>query len=202
MKSLINDEKADASSMLVIVTSIFVFGMFYSLLTYGFNAPIQVMNTLITDSLVSADTAYYFNLSLDMWKASPFFLILGLVLYSYERSKGTDLEINVYFEYMFLMIIGLTVSTFLVYGFGLAVDGIVTNLDGTILTDVSETWGTTETYRSFIIKMVYYFCMSLEVISIILYVFHPIIKQKEITIFQRENDKEQETDYSTNLGQF
>lgn len=199
MKSLIKDETADSMSMLVIVTSIFAFGMFYILFTYGLNVPIQVMNQLIADNMVSADTKYFYELSLDMWRASPFFMILGLILFCYERGKGTDLEVQVFFEYMFLMIISITICTYLVYGFGLSVDGITSGLDISILTDVSDEWASTWTYRHLIVKMIYYFAILLEMIGTVLYIFHPIMKQKETTFFRRENDEEE---LDLTLGQF
>ena len=187
-------------SMLVIVSSLFAFGMFYILFTYGMNIPIQIMNQMITDGTVSADTKYYYELCLNMWRASPFFLVVGLILFCYERGKGTDLEVQTYFEYMFLMIMTIIISTFLVYGFGLAVDGITSGLDISILTDVSETWGSTAVHRHLMVKMLYYFLMMPAVLGIVLYIFHPIIKQKEVTLFRRENNEEVETDFS--IGQF
>ena len=126
-------------------------------------------------------------------------MVLGLILFCYERSKGTDLSVQTYFEYMFLMIITIMISTYLVYAFGLALDGITSHLDGTILTDLSETWNGTHEKRELLVKMLYYGCMMPEIIGICLYVFHPIIKQKEITLFKRERDEE-ETDFS--IGQF
>ena len=178
-------------SMLVIVTSLFAFGMFYILFTYGLNIPIQTMNELITDNMVSADTKYYYELSLDMWRASPFFMILGLILFCYERSKGTDLSVQTYFEYMILMIVTIMISTYLVYAFGLAMDGITSQLDVSILTDVSEEWSGTHAKRLILVKMMYYGCMMLEMIGTALYIFHPIIKQKEVTLFKRENNEEE-----------
>lgn len=199
MKSLIKDETADSMSMLVIVTSLFAFGMFYILFTYSLNVPIQTMNQMITDNMVSADTKYYYELSLNMWRASPFFMVLGLIMFCYERSKGTELSVQTYFEYMMLMIISIIVCTYLVYAFGLTLDGITSQLDVSILTDVSETWSGTHAKRLILVKMMYYGCMMLEMIGTILYIMHPIIKQKEITLFKRENEEE-DTDFS--ISQF
>jgi hypothetical protein len=126
-------------------------------------------------------------------------MVVGLILFCYERSKGTDLEVQTYFEYMFLMIISIITCTYLVYGFGLSVDGITNSLDISILTDVSDEWSSTVDNRYLIIKMIYYFCMLLEIIGTVLYIFHPIIKQKEVTLFRRENNEE-ETDFS--ISQF
>lgn len=199
MKSLIKDEKADSMAMLVIATSILAFGLFYVLFTYSLNIPIQEMNQMIVDGSISADTKYYYELALDMWKASPFFMVLGLIIFCYERSKGTDLSVQTYFEYMALMIILTIVSIYMVYAFGLSMDGITSNLDVTILTDLSDTWSGTHEKREILVKILYYVCMMPGVLGICLYVFHPIIKQKEITLFRRERDEE-ETDFS--IGQF
>lgn len=202
MKSLIKDEKADSMAMLIIATGLLSFGLFYIVFTACFNVPIQTMNELITDGLVSADTKYFYELSLNMWRASPFFMVLGLILFCYERGKGTDLEVQTYFSYMFLMIITIITSTFLVYGFGLSVDGITSSLDVSILTDVSETWSSTTENRYLIIKMIYYFLMLPEVLGIVLYIFHPIIKQKEVALFRRENMDNEGEERGFSMGQF
>ena len=201
MKSLMKAENAGSMSILLIVSALFSFGMLFVLLSTTFNIPIEYMNNAILEGTISTDTKYYFNLCLDMWRASPFFLVIGLVLFCYERAKGTDLEVSTYFSYVFLMLITLIISTFLVYSFGLSVDGITSGLDISILTDVSETWGDTIEQRGLVVKMLYYFLMLPAVLGIILYVFHPIIKQKEVTVFQRD-EQDNQPEIGFNLGQF
>ncbi len=199
MKSLIKDESADSMIIVVIATSILFFGLFYILLTYTFNIPIGAMNDLINCGVVTADTKSAYELCLNMWKASPFFMLLGLVLYCYERGKGTAVPAQTFFEYLFLMLIGLFASTYLVYAFGLSLDGITLNLDNSILTDVGPEWDTVGE-RKTLIKMLYYFTFLPAFITSLLYMIHPILKQRETKlIYDAEED---DFDYdSIELGQ-
>lgn len=199
MKSLLEDESADSMIIVVIATSLLFFGLFYILLTYTFNIPIGAMNDLINSGMVTADTKSAYELCLNMWRASPFFMLLGLVLYCYERGKGTAVPAQTFFEYLFLMLIGLFASTYLVYAFGLSLDGITLNLDNSILTDVGPEWDTVGE-RTTLIKMLYYFTFLPAFITSLLYMIHPILKQRETKlIYDAEED---DFDYdSIELGQ-
>lgn len=200
MKSLLKDESADSMIILIIATSILFFGLFYIILTYTFNIPIQAMNDMIEDGVVSLDTSNAYQLCLNMWKASPFFMLLGLVLYCYERGKGTEIPAQTFFEYLFLMIIGLFASTYLVYAFGLALDGITYNLDHSILTDHGPEWDVTDD-RSMLIRMMYYFTMLPAFITSILYMLHPILKQRETKYIYDGEDEEEMQFGDIELGQ-
>lgn len=198
MKSLIKDESAGSMILIIIAVTILAFGLMSILLTYSLNAPIELMNAMISAGTVTAETSRMYDLTLDMWRASPFFVVLGLVLWCYERGKGTELSTTKYFEYLFLMLFGLYISIYLVYCFGLAVDGISLNLDASILTDVSDTWDTTSE-RGTVIKLMYYFCLLPSFITSLLFVIHPILKQRETKFVY---DSEPDDDYGEiELGQ-
>lgn len=186
--------------ILVIFGSIGFFGLTYSLLSYSLNPAILVMNDLIASGMVTTDTAGMYSLALNMWRAAPFFMILGLVLWCYERGKGTDLSPNKFFEYLALMTIGIYVSIYFIYLFGLSLDQITINMDQSILTDVSAGWDSSG-LRGTISTLIYYFCLLPAFATSVLYMIHPILKQKE-TQFSYESDGPEEPDYGDiELGQ-
>jgi len=190
MKSLWSDESGTSMSILMIALAVFSFGIVYTALTYAFNVPIQAMNDFITDGLVSAQTIEYFEITLDLWKAVPLIFVFGLILWCYERSKGVELDENVYIEYMVLLIVGTVTSVFLVYGFGLCMDSVVSSLDSIPeLANIPEDWDSTGT-RNLCIALAYIAMLLPGLFSTILYTFHPILKQRENTFFEDEDDEE------------
>ena len=186
--------------ILVIFASIGFFGLTYSLLSYSLNPAILVMNDLITSGIVTADTFRMYSLALDMWKAAPFFMLLGLVLWCYERGKGTDLSPWVFFEYLALMMVGVYASIYLIYVFGLSLDQITINLDQSILTDVSAEWDSSGP-RGTIATLMYYLCLLPAFTTSVLYMIHPILKQRE-TRFSYDSGEQEEPEYGDiELGQ-
>jgi len=181
---------------LVILLSLFIYGVFYAAISYSFNIPIGAMNNLITNGMVSQTTIDYFDLMLDMWKASPFFVIIGLVLWSFERSKGTMLPAQLFFEYMFMMMAGLVISAYLVYSMGMSMDLLTGALDNSILTDVSEIWDTSSV-RNLCISVFYYVLMMPGLLTSLLFIFHPVIEQRENTFFTMDEDEE--PDFSSDV---
>ncbi len=175
-------------SNLVIVISLFAFGIYFSMLSYSFNAPIQAMNDMISDGSVSLSTMNYFDLMLDMWRCSPFFMVIGLILWAFERSKGTNLPAQSFFQYQFMMMFGLLVSAYLVYGFGLAMDGITYSLDDTSLVNVSALWDGSSS-RNLYISIFYYTLMLPGLITSLLFMFHPIMEQRENTFFEEDGGR-------------
>jgi len=133
---------------------------------------------------------------LDMWKASPFFVIIGLVLWSFERSKGTKLPAQLFFEYMFMMMAGLVISAYLVYSMGMSMDLLTGALDNSILTDVSEIWDTSSV-RNLCISVFYYVLMMPGLLTSLLFIFHPVIEQRENTFFTMDEDEE--PDFSSDV---
>lgn len=200
MKSLIEDESADSMIIIIIATTILFFGLAYILLSYSLNTPIELMNSLISDGMVTAETSRMYDLTLDMWRASPFFVMLGLVLWCYERGKGTELSTTRYFEYLFLMIFGIYISIYLIYCFGLSMDGITANLDASLLTDVSADWDVASE-RGTLATIMYYFCLLPAFITSLLFIIHPILKQRETKYIYDGEDEEEMQFGDIELGQ-
>lgn len=198
MRSLSKDESADSMLPLTIALAVIVFGLMFILLSYTFNTPITEMNRLVDEGMVSSDTTESYNLMLNMWKASPFFMLIGLVLFCYERSKGTtELSSNTFFEYMFLMIISLVLSVYLVFGYGLALDSAIINLEQIpFFTNVSPEWDTSET-RSLLVSLMYWGCMFPGFLGSILYMLHPILNQTEHNFLSDDEEAAEEGEYVT-----
>lgn len=187
--------------ILIIAVTVLCFGLLYALLTYTFNPTITAFGDFVDKGIVTEETARMFALSLNMWDMVPFFMLIGLVVFCYERNKGTDLSAGLYFGYLALMIISVYVSVYLVFMFGLSVDSITQGLEGTMLTDVSAEWDTSGP-RGVIIKFVYYFCLLLSFVTSILFMIHPILKQRETREIFGGMDRDDSQDFGDiELGQ-
>jgi hypothetical protein len=157
---------------------------------------------MINDDMVTVDTKDTYEMTLGIWKAFPFFVVIGLIIYLFERSKGTMIPAQTYFEYLFMMVIGTVFSIFLVNGYGIAMDAITGALDATTLTNVGETWDASSD-RSFYVKIFYYVLMFPAWITSLLYMFFPIMAQRENTFFTKDDDEPDFTeDVEMALGQF
>lgn len=202
MKCFKSNETAGSMMILTIGTAFFVFGLMYVIFSHSFNVPIQGFNDFIAGGMVSQDTKDALEMAFDMWKASPFFVVIGLILYAFERSKGTVISAQLYLEYLFLMIIGIVFSTFLVYGLGIAMDSITAAMDATAIVNVGEAWeGSSD--RHFYIKLMYYILMLPAWLTSLLYMFFPIIQQRENTFFTMDDDEPDfAEDVEMALGQF
>jgi len=179
MKDIFSDERADSMTMFVIAATVLVFGLAYTILTWTFDVPIQAINDLIASGSLTVDTSEHFETMLNLWQASPFFVLVGLVLWCFERSKGTDLSSGKFFEYLMLMVVSLIISAYMVFAYGLCIDGITSSLDTvTFFTSVSEIWDTSSS-RSLCVSAIYWLCMLPGYLGVILFTLHPILKQLE-----------------------
>lgn len=201
MKSLIKDESADSMIIVVIATSILAFGLFFILFSYTLNVPIGAMNDLIASGMITEDTSSAYELCLNLWRISPFFMLVGLVIYCYGNATGSGVSAQTFFEYLLLMMIGVFTSTYLVFSFGIALDGITINLDNSMLTDVSAEWDSTGE-RNILITMLYYFTFLPAFITELLYILHPILKQRETRFIYGADRETDEDDFGEiELGQ-
>jgi hypothetical protein len=179
MKDIFSDERADSMIVFVIAATVLVFGLIYTILTWSFDVPIMAINNLISSGSLTVDTTTHFETMLNLWKASPFFVLIGLVLWCFERSKGTDLSSGKFFEYLILMAVSLVISGYMVLGYGLAMDGITSSCDNIeFFTAVSAIWDTTS-QRGLCVSCMYWMAMLPGYLGTILFTLHPILKQLE-----------------------
>jgi len=203
MKDIFSDERADSMTMFVIAATVLVFGLAYTILTWTFDVPIQAINDLIASGSLTVDTSEHFETMLNLWQASPFFVLVGLVLWCFERSKGTDLSSGKFFEYLMLMVISLVVSAYMVFAYGLCLDGITSGLDAvTFFTSVSGVWETSDA-RNLCVSAMYWMCMLPGYLGVILFTLHPILKQLEgKTDFFGAETESDETIVDSQMQQF
>ena len=193
MKDIFADETADSMTIFVIAATVLVFGLIYTILTWSFDVPIVAINDLIASGSLSVDTTGHFETMLNLWQASPFFVLVGLILWCFERSKGTDLSSGKFFEYLMLMVVSLVISAYMVFAYGLCMDGITSGLDAvTFFTSVSDVWETSDA-RSLVISAMYWLCMLPGYLGVILFTLHPILKQLEgkTSMFGGESDSDE-----------
>lgn len=172
---------ADSIAVIVIAFGILSFGIFFGICSFVADAPIAIINSQIDSGLLSADTIENFNLMLNLWKTLPIIFVLGLIIWCYERAKGSDIGASVFFEYESLLIIGVLMSVYLVYTYGLTADFIFNEIyKSEVLMNVSPQWDSSE-LRAFLFKMYYIALLIPGFLSSLLYIIHPILRQQDNT---------------------
>jgi hypothetical protein len=183
MKSLWKDESADSMIIFVIASGILVFGLAYIVLNYSINLPIGSMNTLIDQGKISLDTVTHFATMVQMWQAAPFFFVIGLILWCFERSKGESVTSDTYFGYLILMIITIQISAYFVWVFGMSLDSFTSFFENCAdFMNISSIWDVSDV-RNICINGMYYSAMLPGFIGSVLYMLHPIMKQRENAIY-------------------
>ncbi|RXA21838.1 hypothetical protein EQO05_00960 [Methanosarcina sp. MSH10X1] len=172
---------ADSIAIIVIAFGILSFGLFYGVCTYTVDMPISIVNDQIDSGLLSADTIENFNLMLNLWKTLPIIFVLGLIIWCYERAKGGDVTATLFFEYESLLVIGVLMSVYMVYTYGLTADLIFNEIyRSEALMSVSSQWDSLE-MRALLMKMYYIVLLIPGFLSSLLYLIHPILRQKDNT---------------------
>ena len=172
---------ADSIIVIVLCFGILTFGLAYSVLTYAYDAPIALINTQVDSGFLSADTVENFNLVLSLWKTLPIIFVLGLIIFCYERAKGTSIGASVFFEYEVLLLISVVFSSYFVYVYGMSADQIFGAFDHVeIISNMDPRWETTE-LKVFMLKMMYIACLIPGFLGSLLYIIHPILRQTDNT---------------------
>lgn len=183
---------ADSIAVTVIAFGLLSFGLFYGACSYTVDLPVSVINDQVDSRLLSADTIENLNLMLDLWKTLPIIFVLGLIIWCYERAKGSNVTATLFFEYESLLVIGVLMSVYLVYSYGLTADLIFNEIyRSEVLMNVSPQWDSLE-IRSFLIELYYIVLLIPGFLSSLLYLIHPILRQQDntVTFFGSEDGSE------------
>lgn len=200
MKSLWKDESADSMIVVTLVLGVLSFGMLYLFLTNTANLPIEQINTMIDQGIMTHDTTSRMQSVIDMWKAAPFFFIIGLVLFSYERMKGESVTSGTYFSYLVLMIICIQMSAYLVWVAGTTLDSVTNVFEGLpSIMNYSAEWDTSAT-RGVALAGIYYAAMLPGYLGSVLYMIHPILRQRETGFFGKNDSVDGDQEYITNYS--
>lgn len=193
---------ADSIIVIVICFGILTFGLAYSVLTFAYDAPIGLINNQIDTGFLSADTVENFNLVLNLWKTLPIIFVLGLIIFCYERAKGTSIGASVFFEYETLLILSVVFSTYFVYIYGMSADQIFSALDRTeIIANIDPRWETSE-LKVLMIKMMYNACLIPGFLGSLLYLIHPILRQTDNTYSFYGSDEDDGSGESSSTGEY
>lgn len=172
---------ADSIAMIVIAFGILSFGVFYGVCTYTVDMPIAIVNDQIDSGLLSAETVENLNLMLYLWRTLPIIFGLGLIIFCFERAKGSNVTATLFFEYESLLVIGALISVYLVYSYGLTADLIFNEIyKSEVLMNISPQWDSSE-MRSFLIELYYIVLLIPGFLSSLLYLIHPILRQQDNT---------------------
>ena len=171
---------ADSIVIIVLAFGLLSFGMFYGVCTYAVDMPIAIINDQIDSGLLSADTIESLNLMLNLWKTLPIIFVLGLIIFCYERAKGSNVTATLFFEYESMLLIGVLMSVYLVYCYGLTADLIFDPIFKSEIFQVSSQWDSSEA-RAMWLKMYYIALLIPGFLSSLLYIIHPILRQQDNT---------------------
>jgi hypothetical protein len=173
---------ADSITITVIAFGLLSFGIFYGVCSYTTDLPIAIINDQIDSGLLSADTIENLNLMLYLWKTLPIIFALGLIIWCFERAKGSNITATLFFEYEALLLIGVLMSVYLVYTYGLTADLIFNEIyksEG--LMNVAPQWDSSE-MRAFLMELYYIVLLIPGFLSSLLYLIHPILRQTDNTV--------------------
>lgn len=172
---------ADSIAITVIAFGLLSFGIFYGVCTYTVDMPISIVNDQIDSGLLSADTVENLNLMLDLWKTLPIIFALGIIIWCFERAKGSNITATLFFEYEALLIIGVLMSVYLVYTYGLTADLVFDGIyRSEALMNISPQWDSSE-MRAFLMELYYIVLLIPGFLSSLLYLIHPILRQTDNT---------------------
>ncbi|MCE5227035.1 MAG: hypothetical protein LLG05_14415 [Porphyromonadaceae bacterium] len=180
---------ADSIVIIVLTFGIMLFGASYLALSHAENMPIASMNAQIDSGVLTADTVNNYNIILGFWKTLPLFFCLGLILWMYERAKGSDIAASTFFEYEVLMIVSVFISMLLAWVWGLSIDSIFGSLDAQPLTSNVSPVFDRSSVIAICIKMAYLGTLIPGAVGSLLYIIHPIIRQADNTFFEFQEDK-------------
>lgn len=195
---------ADSIQVLVIAAALFFFGIVYVFFTSLIGTPATFINDGIGTGAVTQGTADAFSNVYSLWEVSPFMVLLALILFSYERSKGTMIPAQVYFQYLVLMVLGNLISLLVLFGIGTVHDTIISavsniSTDIGVWGDIAEDWGSTS-IQYYMSRVMYLVLMLPAYLCSILFVFHPVIMQTDVSMAFGGLDDSEYSD--SNLKQF
>lgn len=178
----------DSVIVLCIVLGLLFFGPTYVAIGWTFNVPIQAMNDYVDKGMISDQTMTHFKDALNLWKAMPFFFLVGLVLFCVERAKGAAVYPSQYFEYLILMIVTVVMSCYFVMSIGIALDSTLVALNNCdFITHLSAEWGATKNNGNILIDLEYYCAMAPGVLGTLLYSIFAIRKQRDNSLTAGES---------------
>lgn len=193
---------ADSIIIIVICFGILTFGLTYSVLTFAYDAPVNLINNQIDSGMLSADTVEKFNLVLNLWKTLPIIFALGLIMFCYERAKGTNIGASVFFEYETLLILSVVFSSYFVYVYGMSADQIFGALSRSeVISNISPQWDSSE-LKVFLLKMMYNACLIPGFLGCLLYLIHPILRQTDNTYSFYNDDDENRGNGGGGTGEY
>lgn len=173
----------DSIIIVVIAIGILSFGCFNVVMTYAFDTPIKIINEQIDAGMLSKDTQEHLQLMLSLWEYSPIVFLIGLILYTFERSKGTDLTASVFFEYEALLIIAITSSVYITWAYGMSADQLFYQLESNPLTSQVLYIFDTSEMRATLIKLMYVSLCVPGFLGCLLFMIFPITRQTDTTFF-------------------
>jgi hypothetical protein len=180
---------ADSAVILVLTLGLLSFGFIYTTLTYVENSPIAELNREMDAGMLSKDTVSAYEKALGLWKTLPIFFLIGMILYFYERGKGTDLPASLFFEYEALLIISVFACMVLVWAYGLLVDTVFGSFyTSTAMNNISSMWERSRII-AICIKCVYIGCLIPGYVGSLLYMIHPVIRQTDNTFFDQPDEE-------------
>lgn len=149
----------------------------YTSISMGVNEIITIQNSFLSTGTISADTQYYFDLAVNIFRSTILFGLGGLVFWAVNRSKK---DVDVSFQSalpvvssVLIMEVLAFLSIVLVFAIGRPHDMILTAIINSGITDIG-TSSFTAGEPTFIQKMMYLVCVTPGILGIIVHILSSI----------------------------
>ena len=171
---------ADSMQIIIILGALISFGIFYGVMSYVVYNFDGGYNQLIDMGFVTQDSLDHMNSILSVWRMSPAIFLIGLVLFTIERAKGTDLSWDLFAIYEAVLLMSIIYSVIWVFTYGMVGDFIINTLmSNPLISNVSDPKLNFTHIANVLINTMYWLIMSPAYIGSFLFMVHPILRQTD-----------------------
>jgi hypothetical protein len=189
----------DSVAVKVWVIGLCSFSIFYIFASYIINGVLGGYDHLIVSGYATTDTVNHLSTVLDLWRLSPAVFLVGLVLWTIERAKGTNIGAGLFYMYESVLLVCIIYSVILLVSYGTVTDMIIgTLLNNPLVIAVPVAYNPTNTVMV-LVKIIYIICVMPAYIGSLLFAIHPIINQTDSLIYGASDEPNGE--YVTNFEQ-
>jgi hypothetical protein len=129
------------------------------------------------------------NNVLSLWRLSPVIFLIGLVLFTIERAKGTNIDWDLFCAYEVVLLVSIVYSVIWIFTYGLLGDFVMNSLLGNpMISNVSDPRLNFTHISNILINIMYWLLMAPAYIGSFLYMVHPVIRQTDNFLSQEMDD--------------
>jgi hypothetical protein len=173
----------DSIAVKVLILGTFSFSVVYILATAAINGIIDGYNLILVTGLSSADTFNDLNIAVNIWKFAPIAFLCGLILWMFERAKGTNISAGLFYIYESVLVLSIFYSLIWIVCYGTVLDMIlnVIMLNPNFIPTYEHWDVSVHVFR--LARVVYMLIIAPAYLGTILFAIHPVIVQTDTLIY-------------------